>query len=221
MRYCPKCNVTVTGNRQRCPLCQSALVTAAGSEEELFPHVPTTYRRYNLFFRVLIFASIAGAVISGAVNLLLPQTGFWALTVIGAVACAWLVLYIAVHKRRNIPQSILYQVLIASILILVWDWLTGWHLWSLDYALPSLYVAAFIALAISAKVLRLRADDYLIYLCVDLLLGFIPALFILFQWVDVLYPSVICVALSVITLAAILVFQGNTLMREVKKRFHL
>ena len=58
MKYCEQCKVSVTGQRSRCPLCQSVLRDEGEPYEEVFPVIPTVYNRFQFFFKLLIFASI-------------------------------------------------------------------------------------------------------------------------------------------------------------------
>jgi len=93
--------------------------------------------------------------------------------------------------------------------------------WSLDYAVPILCVAALLVMYITAKVMRLSARDYISYFLLGGLFGIVPVLFILFDIVKVDYPSLVSVAASIIFLAAIIIFQGDSIKEELRKRMHI
>ena len=133
MKYCEQCKVSVTGQRSRCPLCQSVLRDEGEPYEEVFPVIPTVYNRFQFFFKLLIFASAVLGIVSAVINLLLPQSGVWSLFVLGGIGCLWVFLFIAVRKRNNIPKNILWQVAVTILFCLLWDLFTGWHGWSVDY----------------------------------------------------------------------------------------
>ena len=221
MKYCEQCKLTVTGQRSRCPLCQSVLRDEGEPYEEVFPVIPTVYNRFQFFFKLLIFASAVLGIVSVVINLLLPQSGVWSLFVLGGIGCLWVFLFIAVRKRNNIPKNILWQVAVAILFCLLWDLFTGWHGWSVDYVVPSICVAAMAALAVTAKVFRLVGGDFLFYLLISVLFGILPVISILLGWVQVLYPSLICVGCSLVSLAAVLIFQGENMKREWRRRMHL
>ncbi|MBO1678191.1 DUF6320 domain-containing protein [Bittarella massiliensis (ex Durand et al. 2017)] len=221
MKYCEQCKLTVTGQRSRCPLCQSVLRDEGEPYDEVFPVIPTVYNRFQFFFKLLIFASAVLGIVSVVVNLLLPQGGAWSLFVLGGIACLWVLLFIAVRKRNNIPKNILWQVAVVILFCLLWDLFTGWHGWSVDYVVPSICVAAMAALAVTAKVFRLVVGDFLFYLLISVLFGILPVISILLGWVQVLYPSLICVGCSLVSLAAVLIFQGENMKREWRRRMHL
>ena len=146
------------------------------------------------------------AVVSVAVNLLLPQSGLWSLFVLAGIGCLWISLAIAIRKRHNIPKNMLYQVVVISGLSALWDWLTGWRGWSIDYVIPIVCVCAMAALGILSRVMKWQISDLLVYFCLDGVFGIVPIIFYITGCLHVPYPSIVCVAVSVISLAAILLF---------------
>ncbi len=144
MKYCEKCKVSVPNPKQRCPLCQGMLTGGDGTETETFPNIPTIYRQYSLYFRLMILGSVAAGVISVMINMLLPDSGWWSLFVVGGLVCMWIPLWTAVRKRSNISKNILYQVVVLSLLLCGWDGFTGWHRWSVNFAIPALCISAML-----------------------------------------------------------------------------
>lgn len=221
MLNCKKCGVQITGERKRCPLCQGELNGTPEPDTEVFPRLPDNSGRYHLIFRLLIFLSIAGVVICAAVAVLLPQSAGWWWYVAAAVVCMWLCLANVLWRRHNIPKNILWMIFWLSLLSFAWDYFTGLHRWSLDYVIPFLCVVGMAALGVIGPVIGLRLQEYLIYLIIDALFGVAPALFLLFGWSQVRWPAVVSVAMSVLSFAALLVFQWDNLKVEIKKRLHL
>ena len=220
MKYCEKCKVSVEGERKRCPLCQRELRGLGGDEPETFPSVPTIYKSHHLFFRILIFASVVAGVVSTIVNVMAGGV-WWSLFVLLGIGCMWAILAVAVVKRRNIPKNVLWQVVLLSLLGVLWDLLTGWRGWSITYVIPILYTAAILAMAVSARVLGLRLEDYLIYVVMDAVLGILPLLFLIFGKLHTPLPSLICVGVSIIALAGLFLFEGERMRTELKRRLHL
>lgn len=221
MKRCEKCKVQVAGERKNCPLCQGPLSGESDGSREVFPKIPTIYKQYSLFFRILILVSIIAAVISVTINFMIPESGWWSVFVVAGIGCMWLSLAFSVRKRRNIPKNMLYQVVILSLVSALWDWLTGWHGWSVDYVVPIVCVAAMIAMAIVAQVMHLDISDLMIYFCIGALFGIVPLVFYFTGSLTVIYPSLICVAGSIISLAALMVFQGRAMRAELRRRLHL
>jgi hypothetical protein len=219
MKYCDKCKVTIRSNEAVCPLCQNRLVGTEG--EEIYPEVPTIYRQFEMFFKLLILSTILAGVGCVAVNLILPQGGYWSVFVVLGILCFWISLAYAVKKKDNIPKNITVQVVILSLLSIGWDWLTGWRGWSLDFVLPITCIAAMISLSIIARVTKMPAGDYIVYLIVDIVFGIVPLIFYLTGLVGIVIPSVICIALSLLSLSVLILFEGKNMLQEIERNFHL
>ena len=239
MKICEKCSVTVTGNFKKCPLCQNALtvtaVTTANNncdehgehdehdedEYETFPFVPLVINKHSLWFRLLQLCSAAVVIASFTVNWMMPETGYWSLFWIAGVACVWLSLSIAIRKRHNILKNITYQVTVVSILSVLWDIFTGWRGWSVDFVIPIIFVSAMLTTAILAHILKMQTGTYIIYSFLLMLYGILPAIFVLSGLSVIKYPSLICVACSLFSFAALLIFEGRNMIEELKRRLHL
>lgn len=222
MQYCDKCHVTIFGDWDRCPLCQAPLSGTPCPEEDVFPRLRTKRRITRLLMKLMLFTTVAAAIIALAVNFMLPGRAGWAWFVILGLASAWLLLAIALRVRRSIPKTILQLVMIGSVLALLWDWFTGARGWSVSYVLPILWTAAMAALLVLPRVLNLQLSDYMLYLVIDILFGILPALFYQLGWLHAsAIPSLVCVATSGVSLAAVLIFQGRGLWAELTRRMHL
>lgn len=218
MLHCEKCGVNVAGKREICPLCQGRL--SGNPCQESFPLVPTIYLQFHLLFRILLFVSVAFSIIAVAVNLILEQTGWWSLIVVGGIASMWLSLSLAIRKRKNIPKTIVYQVILISLICIVWDFLTQWSGWSIDYVVPILFLSGIAAMAVLTKVLSWEIENIIIYLCIDALFGIVPIIFYFTRTLHVAIPSVLCVTGCVLSLAFLCIFKGDSIWAEFKRRMN-
>ena len=159
MQYCEKCKVHVRGLHANCPLCQGPLTGEGETPNSVFPAHTYQAPRYHLLIRSMIFASIA------------------AIVVCATVACMWVCLYSVIRRRNNIPKNIIWLVFWLSLIAVLWDLFTGRRGWSIDYVIPAICVLAMIAMAAIAIVLRLRIEEYMIYVLLDGLFGIVPLLF--------------------------------------------
>lgn len=221
MQYCTHCKVNIRGDHTACPLCVSILEEKGNPEQEVFPYIPTIYQEFNMFIRIMMMVSIIGVVASLAVNMIFTKDSLWSVLVVSGVVSMWISLFFIIRNKNNIAKTILWQVGIISILSFLWDRSMGWYGWSLDYVIPTACVLAMIVMAVGAKILKIGVRDLIIYLLIDAIFGFIPAVFIIFGWVNVLYPSVICVGVSIISLSALILFEGENMKIELNKRMHI
>ena len=137
------------------------------------------------------------------------------------IGCACVSVWVGVLKKANLLKNIIWQLLIVSVCAVLWDAFTHWHGWSIEYVFPITCLVAMIAMAVVARVTHTPASEYLIYLVLDALFGVIPVIFLLTGILKVTYPSVICVGGSVISVLALLCFQGENMRRELHKKLHL
>lgn len=231
MQYCNQCRVQIRGNTDRCVLCGNLLNSGADvrnspraeagrSGKEVFPEIPPAYERH-LAIRILVFISFAAIVASFAMRMIFPSGVNWPLYVVLGLVSMWLGLIIVIRKGYHIPKTIMWQVTVVSILSVIWDKMTGWRGWSIDYVIPAVFVAAVLVMYIIAKITKLSIRDYITYALLDGLLGILPVLFIVFDWVSVYYPAIICAAASITFLSAIFIFQGDNIRKELNKRMHI
>ncbi len=221
MQKCDYCKVTLKGNYEVCPLCGGILLENEEKSEEVFPNLPTIFQEFNIFIRVIILISIAAIIISFAINLIFTKDSRWSLVVAAGIACMWVSLFVIIRKKNNIPKTIVWQVVVISILSVLWDWSIGWLGWSIDFVIPSICFGAMIVMAIAAKILKIGVRDLIVYLFIDIIFGFVPIIFILTGVLSIVFPSVICVAMSAISLSALILFQGDNMKAELRKKMHI
>lgn len=221
MKYCSYCKVNIDQDKEKCALCGNFVSSVSDSEgEDLFPEIPPSFESH-LGIKIMIFISIATIVTSFVVDIIFPSTINWPLLLVFGLISIWLGLYIILKKQYNIHKKIIWQVIVISLLSLFWDWNTGWRAWSLTYIIPTMYISAMVIMYVSAKIMKLSARDYILYALIDGVLGIIPALFILFGWVRVVYPSVVSVGVSIVFLSAIFIFKGKEIKEELNRKMHI
>ncbi|HWT75731.1 MAG TPA: DUF6320 domain-containing protein [Mobilitalea sp.] len=221
MLSCDNCKVTLKGKHKVCPLCGGIIPENEEQEEEVFPYIPTIYQEFNILIRTMILLSISAVIISFAVNAIFTRESRWSILVAAGILCMWISLFFIIRKKNNIPKTIVWQVALISILSVLWDKSIGWLGWSLDFVIPTVCVGAIIVMAIAAKLLKIGVRDLIIYLFVDVIFGFVPIIFLLLGWLHILFPSIICVAASAISLSALILFEGDNMKTELNKRMHI
>ena len=221
MRSCPDCAVQVEGDWTRCPLCGAALQGPAAPSP--YPTVPLRFSRRRVL-RVLTLTSLGVIAASFLAQLLFRHDA----ESIGAlrsvwlgVVTTWLVVLMAISKRRNLAKFIVYLVMAAGGVSVYWDFLTQWSGWSVTYVVPIVCSASIIGLLITVRLIRMELADYVVYSGLTVLLGLAPIVFLALGWVGVALPSVICGALSIAVVVLLLTLRGGAVRHELAKRLHL
>lgn len=221
MRRCTECAVRIEGNWSRCPLCGSHLVGHPSPDP--LPSVPLRFSRRRLL-RILAVISLVLVALSFGVQLWLGHrpAEFGAVRSVWLGVCTmWLVALMAVRGRRDLARSTLALLIIASLVCTYWDYLTGWHRWSLTFAVPIMCGCAIIALVILEHVMRLEVGEHALYSALTVLLGIVPILFLLLGWVTTPVPSAICVVLALLSLALLQLERTADVRDELAKKLHL
>lgn len=221
MKYCNHCKVKIIEDREKCILCGNFLAVISDEEpEEVFPKVPPTFES-NLVLKIMLFISISTIVASFVIDTIFPSFINWPLLMVFGLISIWLGLFVIFQKKYNVHKKIIWQVIIISLLSIFWDWNTGWQGWSITYVLPTIFISAMVLMYVTGKIMKLSVRSYIIYALIDGVLGIVPALFILFGWVRIIYPSVISVGVSIIFLSAIFIFKGTEIKEELNKKMHI
>lgn len=220
MKYCNYCKVSIRGESDKCLLCDNILEKSEIKSDNVFPYIPPFYEGH-LALKIMIFISIVALVVSFGINIIFPSSINWPILFMLAVISIWFGLINIIQKKYHIAKKIVRQVVIISILSVVWDYITGWKGWSLDYIIPIACVSAMIIMYVTAKIMSLSIRDYITYALLDGVFGIIPILFIIFDLVNVIYPSIISIGFSIISLSAIFIFHGKDIRCEIDKRMHI
>lgn len=220
MLECEYCKVEIEGEFQSCPLC-NGILSGESTVNSTFPLIPTIYQEYNKLIRIMIFISIVTSVVFVAINMIFLKIPRLSIIIIAALACMWMGLILIIRKKDNIPKTIMWLVALVTALAVIWDYSMGWMGWSINYVLPLVCTATMIIMAIAGKILKIGPKDYIVYILIDSLFGFIPIIFLAIGLLKVTFPSIICVATSAISVSALLLFQGQNTKQELNKRMHL
>lgn len=217
---CESCKIDVLGENKRCPLCHAQL-KGAKIRDGAFPQPPPVPRHMRFYLSLAAFFTITFAAVCIAINISATPGRFWSLFVIAGLCSLWVAFANAYYRRGNIPKLILWQVTIIVIIAVLWDLFTGFRRWSIDFVLPIICTAAMVTMFVIAQVRKLDARDYIIYLFMVIAVGFVSLILLAVGALTVALPSVICFTASIIFLAALFLFQGRTMLSEIRRRMHL
>lgn len=219
MQTCKKCKIKVKSSDTICPLCQNVL--AGKKSENSFPYIPTIYKKYFTFFRILLLVSVIICSICIAIDVLLPNIPHFSIFVVAAFVCLLVVLKIALAKRNNVYKSILWQMILLGVIVVLWDYFTGWLGWSITYVIPILCIIGSINMVIISIVMHSYLDEELIYFICIALIGFIPFIFLIANITTNEIPSIICILLNIICFFGLLIFKWKDVKEELQRRLHI
>ena len=219
MKYCNKCKVKVMGDLTACPLCQNEL--QGEMTEQIYP--PKLEKRFNnhMVLKCFGFISIIASILAVFFNIIMKSESWWSLIVVLCFGFVWVSLATAIIKHRNIVKYLFYQALIISVFLSFLDHATGAHGWAITFVIPIILTLAMVVMYVVSKVLHLQVGDYMIYLLIDALFGLIPLVLLLTGQVFTDIPSLICILTSIISVVGLVIFEGNNMVSELKRRLHI
>ena len=171
--------------------------------------------------QIFSFLCIVVAVVCGMLNYLTLETLNWFWFAAAGCFCGWLVVFVAYAKRRNILKSETWQLLIITVLCILWDHFTGWRGWSLDFVFPFGSLAVLGSVPVIARVNHLESEEYLYYFMQAAMIGCVPLILLWTGLVHYKIPSVVCVGISFLVLAGLFIFQKKNMTREFHKKLRM
>lgn len=222
MKYCKKCKVFVAGVREKCPLCQNSIEdTNNVKSENKFPDIKPRRSKLNFVWKLFMFITIIIAIATTIINFEVPQNGYWCRFVAIGIFTLWVCLYILLKKHKNILKCLLYETIAITAFIIFWDFYTGWHGWSIDFVMPILFSLVIFTMGLLSKVLKIDAEEHIVYLVSLVVFGMIPGILWIFGKLNVTLPSEICTGISIIAFFTVLLFEGKKMWLEFTKRLHI
>ena len=221
MKKCTECQVDVLDNWNACPLCDTPLIESEKrSPSTSFPEVGLRFQRRKVKQSLTLVSLLV--ILIYFISQSIWRFRFFGLEfVLFGLMVTWMMVLVLIRKRRNIVKGIVYILFLFSLLSVYFDYILGWLGWSLTFVIPILCISALLAMFVVIQVVRLQAGDYILYLQLAALVGFIPFLFIQMDWVVIDLPSWLSVLFSFIMFWSVLFRHGKAIRNELSKRMHV
>lgn len=221
MQICKKCNVRIRGRKECCPLCQGKLMEVEGDENPAFPVLARKKISSITFLKVCTFLFIALEIIFGAVNIMTEGAFPFIGPVMLGIFVAWVDILAMMYLRNNIIKVITFEVFVAIIVDYYIDVRTGFYGWSVAWMIPLTLIGLAIVTIVTALVLKLRLDEYILYIVFDFVVSLFQIYFIktgknTFPW-----PAVISIMFYMILIAALVIFRFRDLKNASEKMFNI
>ena len=221
MQVCKKCNVKIRGRKECCPLCQGKLTELVGDENPSFPVLARKKISSITFLKVCTFLFIALEIIFGTVNIMSEGAFPFIGPVMLGLFVAWVDVLATMYLRNNIIKAITFEVMVAIVVDYYIDVRTGFYGWSVAWMIPLTLIGLAIVTIVTALVLRLRLDEYILYIVFDFVIALLQIYFIktgknMFPW-----PAVISIMAYMILIAALVIFRFRDLKNASEKMFNI
>lgn len=221
MQYCPKCKVNIRGSKKCCPLCQGQLKDSELQMEPSFPRIKKHKVSNITFMKMCTFLFVALEIIFGTINIMTHSGySFIGVVMLGLLA-VWVTIITTLYLRNNLLKVITWEVFMAIVIDIYIDMHTGFYGWSLIWMVPSTLIGLAIATIIIAKVLKLRLDEYALYIVFDILMSLVQIIFIRNGMNKFPWPAVISIMIYLILGVAMVIFRFRDLKNASQKMFNM
>lgn len=187
-----------------------------------YPEEVMTEAKGLKVFKIFTFLCILALVLALGIDFSIDRHFRLSLFVGGATASMWVALAMGFLKRHNLLKNAMWQLIIVTVGCLIWDRLTGWRGWSVDFVLPGVSVLVMLTMVLISRVYYKQPKDYVVYFVMASLYGLIiPFVCMAVGITKVTFPSVISIGVSVLMLVGLVLFRGKELRLEMEKNLHV
>ena len=195
---------------------------SAQKVEPVFPKPTMPSEQEMKVYKIYSFLCIALVALMLVTDLNFHPKIRWTLFTAGGVATMWIASSIGFFKRYNLLKNLMWQLLIGTIISFIWDALTGWHSWSVDFVLPLMSVGTLLAMCVIAKVQKSPVREYLIYEIMAAGYGLIlPGILLFCKVVKRPTVSMFGALACFLFLVGVLLFKGREFKEEMQKNLHV
>jgi hypothetical protein len=222
MKYCNQCQISIKTNHEYCPLCHQTLeVTKTEEVIEKYPTYKGTLRPVrDITKKVILFLTVTSIIILLIINGISGFHQAWSLIPIGSIVFFWLFMTIGIFSKHNIAFKLFFLTIFTISFVYMVDELSASEGWALDYVMPLLLVSCNVAISLIIWIRRINYRDYISYLLMIVLFSIIPFIFVLLDYIVVVWPTMVAFGLAVFILLLIIFFFPKSIKDEIKKRFH-
>ncbi len=239
MHYCPKCKIVIRGNKVCCPLCEGKIlgkqdVLRTGINEKMYdldefseeseePYPTLPERKINgvTFVKICTFLLAVTIVMCSAIKYLFGDSVSWTGMVILGGIVLWLDILAIMRYRYNVLKVLTIEVIVAIIVDYYIDKKTGFYGWSVIWMIPFCLIGHSILSWIVAKLMKLRFEEYIIYIVIDAVMAFLQVIFIWRGENTFPYAAVFTMAAFAIALIATILFRFRELRSATQRMFNV
>ena len=187
-----------------------------------YPEEVMTEAKGLKIFKVFTFLCVLALVLALGIDFSIDRHFRLSLFVGGVTASMWVALAMGFLKRHNLLKNAMWQLIIVTAGCVIWDRMTGWRGWSVDFVLPGVSALVMFTMMLVSRVYYKQPKDYVVYFVMASLYGLIvPLVCIAVGITKVTFPSVISMGMAVLMLVGLILFRGKELRLEMEKNLHV
>ncbi len=220
MRYCKTCHIHYDQDLEHCILCDGELEIEEKDQSTYKFKTITKKTRTNFFYRLFIFLNVVSILISLILDYMSNQSLSWSLIV--SVTNLYSIMMILTLGNPTFWVSKFTKTMIFTISMIILIGLSiRDHSWAVDIVFPLAVSSTMLVLTILIFSNRKRWFDYFASLSIITFIGLIPGLLLLFDVIEITWPSLVCFIYASLTLLGMIFLPSSSSREEFKRRFHI
>lgn len=178
-------------------------------------------KKTDLLINLLLIFSIIIALVLLLINKLTTPNIHWAGISNAGIIYIWIVVMYSVKRRNNIAGHVLIQIILASIITIYIDIVTGFKGWSIYLANPIILFVANIIMLILTAISYEKYIKYAIYQLVIVFLSLTPLWLIVGHIIELRMLNRIAIEVSILNLLVSLIVCSKDIKEAIVRNLHI
>lgn len=220
MSKCRQCKVEVLDETERCPFCHSVLEHTI-EVENMYPDVKLQTRKWVFLSKIYLFGAILLEAVFFGINYVDKYRIGWSLVAGLLLLYGYLVIRLAILGKAGHKLKIVLLSAVAIVMMVMSDFLIGYHGWSVNYGLPAIVILMDLGIIFLMIINRRNWQSYLMWQILMILVSVMLVVFEIVGIINAPYVAGAAIACSVFLFLGTLIIGDRRARVELKRRFHI
>lgn len=220
MSRCRNCNVEVLDESEFCPLCHSVL-EQTDELENMYPDARLKTQKMKFATRLYAFLSLVAEFILLLIDFNGDNQVHWSLLAGLGFLYVYTVLRYAVLGTSGYRAKTIVLVILAVLITVAIDFVTGYRGWSVDYVISASILLVDTAIIVLMIFNRRNWQSYLMWQITMILFSTVPAILFLTGIVNKFGMAFLPLVISVFLFIGTVMIGGRRATQELYRRFHI
>lgn len=220
MSKCRNCNVEILDETEFCPLCHSVLEQTE-ELENMYPDARHKTQKLLFASRLYLFCAIVLEFILVMIDFHSETQVHWSILVGLGMLYIYTVIRYAVIGKSGYRAKTIVLVLLAVLLTVAVDFVTGYRGWSVDYVASGGILLMDITIIALMVFNRRNWQSYMMWQISTMFLSLIPAALYLAGIENNAYMAFLPLVVSVFLFVGTWMIGGRRASQELYRRFHI
>ena len=220
MSKCRKCNVEILDESEFCPLCHSVL-EQTDELENMYPDARLKNQKLKFATRLYLFCALVVEFLLVVIDFNGENQVHWSVLVGLGLLYVYTVLRYAVLGKSGYRAKTIVLVMLAVLLTVAVDFITGYRGWSVDYVASGGILLVDVIIIVLMICNRRNWQSYLMWQIAMILFSVIPAVLYLMGLENNFIMAFLPLSVSAFLFLGTLIIGGRRASQELYRRFHI